>query len=164
MSGVQSGTRLERLHQLQRAARLQRAEARWKGHQHEHDRLDQLVSLITTEITLEEARLAAAAKQRPTIATAVRRTDQTVEERLRAMGVTTYAVKVWAVQQGLLPAVVRGRVSPLLVDAYATAHHTQETPSCEMCGQPVVLVDGAWQHVDPPADSNDRNRSVFHAR
>jgi citrate lyase gamma subunit len=120
VSGVQSGTRLERLEQLQRAARLQRAYARWRGDTTTHDLLDDLVHRLGLEITAEQTR-------RPTVAAAVRQYDNAVTEQLAALGVSARTVKLWARDQGLIPAVVRGRVAASLVEAYAAAHQPQET-------------------------------------
>lgn len=118
MSGVQTGTRLDRLEQLQRVARMQRAHARWAGDLELHDRLDRLVRRITHEIGREQ-------RARPEVAAAVRRADLGVQQHLEALGVTAHTVKVWGVQAGLLPAVVRGRVSGALVTAYDHAHQPQ---------------------------------------
>lgn len=114
MSGVQSGTRLERLEQLHRRVRHELAIARRHGLVDE-TRLAVLDARLAHEITTLH-------RARPTVAAAVRQTDRTVQERLEQLGVTSHVVKQWAVDTGLIPAVVRGRVSGLLVDAYAQAH------------------------------------------
>lgn len=44
------------------------------------------------------------------------------EARLAELGVSSWDVKVWAVERGLLAAVARGRVSLLLVEAWAEEH------------------------------------------
>lgn len=119
MSGVQSGTRLERLEAVQRAARMQRAYARWDHNDREHDRLDALVRQLDVEIRREQ-------RARPELVTAVRTADERTAHQLERLGVTAYAVKVWAVTEGLIPSVVRGRVSLALIDAYAHAHQQQE--------------------------------------
>jgi hypothetical protein len=50
-----------------------------------------------------------------------------VKHRLDDLGLDALTVTRWAVEQGLLAAVVRGRVSGHVVDAYAT-HHRSRTP------------------------------------
>ncbi|MBT56564.1 MAG: hypothetical protein CMF72_24590 [Mameliella sp.] len=119
MSGIRHGTRLEQLEQLQRTARMQRAHARWARDYLEHDRLDTLVTRLTEEIEHEQ-------RARPNVAAGVRRTDNTVTQHLQQLGVTALDVKRWAVDTGLIPAVVRGRISAALVDAYDHAHQPQE--------------------------------------
>ncbi|TAJ21809.1 MAG: hypothetical protein EPO65_00480 [Dehalococcoidia bacterium] len=47
--------------------------------------------------------------------------NHTTASKLRALGVSPLEVKQWAVQQGLLEAVTRGRVSGPIVDAYTAA-------------------------------------------
>lgn len=128
MSGIQSGDRLARLEQLQARTRLLRAHARWRGDQLQHARYDRLVTDLQDAIDDERARLDRIARARPEVAAAVRHADTTVQQRLNALGVDAVVVKRWGVEQGLIPAVVRGRVSGLLVDAYAHAHQPQETP------------------------------------
>lgn len=119
MTGIRTTTRLEELQRLHRVTRLQRDAAARRGeptHQHDH-----LLAALTREITH------ASRRPRPEVAAAVRATDTSVQDRLHALGVTALDVKRWAVATGRLPAVVRGRVSGLLVDAYAHAHQPQET-------------------------------------
>lgn len=50
------------------------------------------------------------------------RRAELVLDRLAELGVTSRQVKEWAVEQGLIPAVVRGRISRGLVEAWAAAH------------------------------------------
>lgn len=95
MSGVRTGTRLEQLERLR-------------------VKIDQ-------EIAAERRRLALDERfevfQRPR----ARRSDPT-KDRLEALGISSHEVKVWAVAEGLLPAVKRGRVARALVEQYAEAH------------------------------------------
>jgi hypothetical protein len=50
-----------------------------------------------------------------------RRTER-VQSRLADLGVSARQVKEWAVERGLIPAVVRGRISRDLVEAWAAEH------------------------------------------
>lgn len=119
MSGVQSGTRLERLEAVQRAARMQRAYARWDHNDREEARLDELVSALDVEIRREQ-------RARPELVIAVRQADAAVRAALKQLGVSAYTVKLWAFDSGLIPAVVKGRVPLAVVTAYAHAHQQQE--------------------------------------
>lgn len=50
------------------------------------------------------------------------RRAELVLQRLTELGVTSRQVKEWAVEQGLIPTVVRGRIARDLVEAWAAAH------------------------------------------
>lgn len=92
MSGIRVGSRLEQLYDLRRR--------------------------LNHEIAAEERKAATdtptPAAQRPGLAA----TDKAVHDQLDHLGVTSAQVKEWAVEQGLLPAVVRGRVARHIVNAF----------------------------------------------
>lgn len=48
-----------------------------------------------------------------------------IRESLAALGVTSYDVKVWAVEQGLLPEFKRGTVAVAIIDAYEQDHDSR---------------------------------------
>lgn len=94
MSGVKVGTRLEQLHALR-------------------DR-------IALEIRAEERRLAL---QRPAFEVFAKPgRKNAVAEQLEQLGVTSRQVKEWALANGLIDEIKRGRIGAHLVDAYAEAH------------------------------------------
>lgn len=97
MSGIRVGTRLEQLLKLR-------------------DRID-------LEIAAE--RLNPTHRPAPP-APAVHDGDLSSEARLHRLGVTTKQVKQWAVDNGVLDHMVRGRINPALVDTYEAAHTAQE--------------------------------------
>lgn len=98
MSGVQTGTKLERLQALERQ--------------------------VKHEIAVELRRLALddTGRHRAVTITPRRRGDQDTQDRLTELGVTSKHVKEWAVQKGILTAVRQGRVARWIVEAYAAAH------------------------------------------
>lgn len=112
MSGVQTGTRLERL--------------------------EQLLTRIKLEIELERrlnppARPERAPAKRPARKRAKRwiRPDTAARHaarmaRCEQLGVTQRQIKEWAVEQGLLDQVKRGSVAELIVEAWIQAHQHQE--------------------------------------
>lgn len=99
MSGVQSGTRLERLERLR--------------------------AQVEHQITVERRRAAdeGAARIRPPAPPPPREPKpfevNRVDRRLRELGVTAREVKEWAVDAGLMLEVKRGRVSEALVEHFA---------------------------------------------
>lgn len=125
MSGIRTGTRLEQLRALHRQITVRTELARRRGHHEDVPDLHDLAHKVAAAIRDEER----AARARPTVAVAVRVADERVTRHLVDLGVTAHDVKVWAVTQGIIPAVVRGRVSGRLVDAYAAHHQHQETAS-----------------------------------
>lgn len=123
MSGIRTGTRLEQLRALHARVTVRIELARRQGHPEDLPDLHDLAHKVAAAIRAEER----ATRARPTVAAGVRVADDRVTRHLLDLGVTAHDVKVWAVGQGLIPAVVRGRVSGRLVDAYATHHQHQET-------------------------------------
>lgn len=103
MSGVKVGSRLERLERLR--------------------------TTIDQEIAVERHRLALAAPPAPPPVRPFEKPKRKSpvpsggDQLLRELGITAHDVKVWAVAQGHLDKVHRGRVAGHLVDAYALAHH-----------------------------------------
>lgn len=82
-------------------------------------RLDQLVVLRDTVLAeIEHERRAGRHN-----GIALRDIPTSAEALLATLGVTSRTVKEWAVQQGLLTAVRRGRVSLTIVRAYQEANH-----------------------------------------
>lgn len=79
-------------------------------------RLEQLYQLrqrLNVEIEIEERKTGRRRKPpRPA-------KPNTVDQRLRELGVTTHDVKVWAVEHGVLPELKRGRIGLQLVETYA---------------------------------------------
>ncbi|EFQ82724.1 hypothetical protein HMPREF0063_11933 [Aeromicrobium marinum DSM 15272] len=114
MPAVRTGTRLEALQRLQRRTKHEIDSARRRDDRYELKRLADLAARIDDEI-----RLASAGRPRS------KRVEK-VLPRMHDLCVTAREVKVWAVEAGLIPAVVRGRVSGALVEAYAAAHSTHE--------------------------------------
>lgn len=109
MSGVSSGSRLERLYALR----------------------DQIAHEIAHEerlVALDGGRIDQKGRRRFVVfkgsnqAVATRGADKRKAASLDELGVTAKQVKVWAVSVGLVDAVHRGRVAQTLVDAYAEAH------------------------------------------
>lgn len=95
MSGIRVGTRLEQLYQLR-------------------DRL-------ALEIAHEERLAALDVRVKPPRPVTRHSTD-VVSQRLKWMGVTARIVKQWALEQGLIDKIHRGRVSLELAEAYIDAH------------------------------------------
>lgn len=97
MSGVQAGTRLERLRVLR-------------------DRIDHEIAVEAHRAALDDTRGSGgwAEFQKPS--------DRRTASRLEQLGVTAKQVKQWAVRQGLVDGVHRGRCADRLIDAYALAH------------------------------------------
>lgn len=111
MSGIRTCTREEALQQLLTRTRHEISCARRREDLHELPRLRELEARIEDELGIP----------RP----AVRRPGQRAEmvlERMAELGVTARQVKEWAVETGLIPAVVRGRIRRELVEAWAAAH------------------------------------------
>lgn len=100
MSGVKVGTRLEQLERLQER--------------------------IRQEIAVERRRLFLEGRERPHSATKAPRTNA-VDHQLVALRVSAREVKEWALAEGLIEEIKRGRVSSELVDAYQLAHR-EESP------------------------------------
>lgn len=94
MSGIRVGTRLEQLYQLRDRLALEIAQ---------EERLELLNGPAPLKVV----------KHRP---------PDVVGRRLEQLGLTARQVKDWAVTQGLLERVCRGRVAHELIEAYADAH------------------------------------------
>lgn len=111
MSGVSVGPRIDKLDALHRRATHDLAVARRRQEHDEAARLVQLLERLNEAIAIE----------RPPPPPPPPRVEP-VLVRLAELGVTAKQVKTWATQEGLIPAVVRGRVAGALVEAYAAAH------------------------------------------
>lgn len=119
MSGVETRSRLEQLQALHRRTTHRIDSARRAEDLRELRRLHALRHRVQAAIDAEPPApepivTAPAAHEEPP----GNRTDRLLVE----LGVTSAAVKVWAFKQGLVPAVVRGRIALALVEAYAAAH------------------------------------------
>lgn len=101
MSGVQTGTRLERLERL-------RVE------------IDQEIAQERRRLVLDSPPLA---RRFEVYEKPKRKAPSTGDQLMRELGVTANDVKVWAVSVGILDQVRRGRVASHVVDSYAQAHH-----------------------------------------
>lgn len=124
MSGVVSGSRLERLQVVWRRTRHEIQIATGAQQWARVAKLHDLEARLSAEIEAETP------KPSPAVRGPIRGQRQKAEDRvtrhLERLGVTSHDVKVWAVGQGLLPAVRRGRVKGELVAAYEAAHQTQD--------------------------------------
>jgi hypothetical protein len=100
VSGVQTGSRLERLYTLRR-------------------QINQEIAALELETALDGGRRRPEAPAAPVAPKQPYRDRVTVS--LDSLGVTGQQVKVWAFEQGLVPELRRGRVSARLVEAYAAA-------------------------------------------
>lgn len=114
MGGIRTVSREEALAALLRRTKHEVAQAR-RSSSRELPRLQQLEDALRAELGLPAIDRTQAA---PTAAPA----PVTYQSRLDAIGVTSLQVKTWALEQGLIPELRRGRVPPALVDAYAAAH------------------------------------------
>lgn len=112
MSGIRTGTRAEALAALLRRTRHEVAQAR-RNSSRELPRLLELEDRLHVELALPPP-VRPVVGRRP-----VPRPQQPTQERLRALGVTSLQIKTWALEQGLITELKRGRVPPALVDAYA---------------------------------------------
>ena len=110
MSGVRCGTRLEQLLDLRRQVNLQ-IELEVRNDPREAARL----GLTGGGDTPPRARQKSPGQSL-----------NVAERRLAELGVSSTDVKAWAVQQGLLPEVKRGRIGINLVEQYAAAHAAPE--------------------------------------
>lgn len=113
MTGIRTLTRLEELKALLGRTRHEIACQRRRG-----DTLDPRLYAL-------EARLVHAIDVETGVYVPGKSND-CVSRRLRELGITAKQVKVWAAGQGLIPAVVQGRVASRLVEAYAAAHPTDK--------------------------------------
>lgn len=129
MSGVQAGTRLERLQVLWRRTKHDLDIAQREGQHQRLAQLQQLEARLDEEIVLaggtslrpESRRFQTFQRKRPARGQPRgprRKAEDRVSKHLERLGVTSHDVKVWAVAQGLLPAVKRGRIKGELVTAY----------------------------------------------
>lgn len=125
MSGVRVGTRLEQLQDLRRQTAVQHEHARRTGAPAAD--LGALLARIDVEIRAEGGTPPPAPRP-PAPDAPRRRTSLTSDDAVRVMaelGVTSNDVKRWAVDQGLLDAVKRGRIRVDLVETYARHHQHQ---------------------------------------
>ena len=126
MSGVTTGSRLQQLYALR--ARLDQEIAAERARVATAPRAP---GTITRPPTLPDAKPPAQNHRRGETGPrpGLQASDRTTAQMLLDLGVTPRQVKEWAVDQGLLAAVVRGRVARHLVIAYATTHQTPATPT-----------------------------------
>lgn len=129
MSGIRTASRREALDRLRRRTVHEIAQARIRGIPAELAKLYTLQTRLVIEIALEDARAAALApRPAPTsVAPGSRRSSppDRVGDHLARLGVTAHQVKEWAVTQGLVDKVRRGRIRGELVDAYDEAMNGQ---------------------------------------
>lgn len=125
MSGVQAGTRLERLTALWRRTRHEIQIAQHAGRHDEVTKLRALETRLVVEIRTEGGVTPSAPGVRRRRGPR-RKAEDRVSKHLAQLGVTSHEVKVWAVGQGILPAVKRGRIKGELVAAYQAAHEGSE--------------------------------------
>ncbi len=104
MSGVKVGTRLERLYLLR-------------------DQIRHEIAAEERALVLNGGRGSMPRRLRARAGTVA--ADARKAASLDELGVTAKQVKQWAVEVGLIPAVVRGRVAQALVDEYAHAHRSE---------------------------------------
>lgn len=123
MSGIRTGTRLEQLERLQARTSYELAAARRREDWRDVPRLEELRDRLAEEISTLRPR------EIPAPATAAQPRPRSVAvgpsaevQLLAELGVSARDVKVWAVGQGLLEVVTRGRVKLELVQRYAEAH------------------------------------------
>lgn len=107
MSGVQTGSRLERLYLLQR-------------------QVTQEIAVLEREAALTARTLPRPAKETTTPVPPRPRQENTVDRLLKDLGVTAHDVKTWALTTGLISEIRRGRVAGDLVTAYAAANPNPE--------------------------------------
>lgn len=100
LEGIRSGSRLDMLRDLKR-----RVDAEIRA----EEKLERSRTAIRAYKAKQEAR------------------RDSVSQRLARLGVTAHDVKTWALEQGLITEIRRGRVSGDLVDAYAADHPTIRT-------------------------------------
>lgn len=112
MAGIDTRTRLEQLQALHRRTKHDRQSALLRGDTHLHRKLCLLEQRLEQEI-------AAILPPPP-------RTDR-ARDLLAQLGVTSNDVKRWAVTQGLLDTVKRGRIRVDLVELYAATHRRDHT-------------------------------------
>lgn len=94
MSGIRAGTRLDRLYDLRRQVEDEIARERRR---------------IELGIPFAAAPISAGQPERPVIT-------------LQDLGKTALEVRRWALDQGLIDRIARGRIPQWLIDAYAAAH------------------------------------------
>lgn len=68
------------------------------------------------------ARPAPGPKRRDAERQGIRERDAETRHRMHDLHATPRQIKLWAIEQGLLPELIRGRVARHIVDAYAAAH------------------------------------------
>lgn len=107
---IRTGTRVEQLQALRNRARHQLHSAIRREEPDEAQRLRDLLVRLSAAIGAPPA-----TPKRP-------RKPQAGYLILAELGVDSHTVKAWAVEQGLLPAVVRGRISTAIVELYREAH------------------------------------------
>lgn len=127
MSGIRTGPRLENLERVHRQTLHEIANARRLEHWREIPALEDLRDRLAAEIAKERP-TEPPERPKPPRAPSGPSAEVLLLEQL---GVTARQVKEWAVEQGLLAAVVRGRVKLELVEAYA---ETQPEPEPAVAG------------------------------
>lgn len=122
MRAVETRTRLEQLQSLRSRTQHQIRIAHAHGDRIELDRLRQLEDRLNAAIVAEGGRATNVALSSGRPRTRRKKAEEKVLKHLERLGVSSHDVKVWAVEAGLIPAVVRGRIKGALVDAYEAAH------------------------------------------
>lgn len=102
---VQTGSRLERLERLQRRTQHERQSAERRDDRLALPRLRDLEQQVNDALKAERQALF----------------GNSVDQRLKEIGVTAKAIRTWAVERGLTKA-QRGRLGAELVEAYIQHH------------------------------------------
>lgn len=114
--GIRTGTRAEQLTDLRRQTRVQIEYARYEGR--DTTRLERLAARIDEELGIEAAKPQLVVHEKPP--------GNAVDQLLHDLGATTKDVRTWAIANGLLDGVHRGRIALTIVQAYATHSHLSE--------------------------------------
>lgn len=121
MSGIQTGTRLDKLRRLRTRVGQQIIQAHRREAFSDVERLRNLANQLDTEIArLDPTYHPPTHRGRPR--TRAQKANDRVTRHLARLGVTAHEVKAWAVTAGLIDAIHRGRIRAELVQAYETAH------------------------------------------
>lgn len=131
MGGVRTGTRLEQLEKLHRRVKHELESARRRDARNELVRLRDLEQRVAGAISGNGGTPVRPPQLAPSTPAAIQPHHNRVDRTLIELGVTAYDVKCWAFGQGLVPAIVRGRLAARLIDAYVDAHPnpTRSTPA-----------------------------------
>jgi hypothetical protein len=133
MSGVRTRSRLEELQSLRRRTEHEIINARRHDQTGDLGRLQLLAERLDAAILADGGTLPVIQPVRPGSRTGRtpkprptrrQKAEDHVTRRLEELGVTSTAVKVWAVSVGLIDRVRRGRIRGSFVEAYAAHHQT----------------------------------------